>query len=37
MDDPASSFLALLAGDVDGQGSTILIMVVAKLAAFCFS
>src|SRR5437867_6113954 len=36
MDDPASSFLALLAGDVDGQGSTILIMVVAKLAAVLF-
>src|SRR6266550_8202488 len=33
MDDPASSFLALLAGDVAGQGSTTLIMVVAKLAA----
>src|SRR5205809_3237171 len=36
MDDPASSFLALLAGDVGGQGSTILIMVVAKLAAVLF-
>ncbi|HSP64505.1 MAG TPA: hemolysin family protein [Pyrinomonadaceae bacterium] len=36
MDDPASSFLALLAGDVAGQGSTTLIMVVAKLAAVLF-
>lgn len=33
MDDPASSFLALLAGEVAGQGSTTLIMVLAKLAA----
>ena len=36
MDDPASSFLALLAGDVAGQGSITLIMVVAKLAAVLF-
>jgi len=30
------SFLALLAGDVAGQGSTTLIVVVAKLAAVLF-
>src|SRR5713101_4642008 len=36
MDDPASSFLALLAGEVAGQGSTTLTMVVAKLAAVLF-
>src|SRR5437773_6292820 len=36
MDDPASSFLALLADDAAGQGSTTLIMVVAKLAAVLF-
>src|SRR5229473_470757 len=36
MDDPASSFLALLAGDIAGQSSTTLIMVVAKLAAVLF-
>src|SRR5258708_28878167 len=36
MDDPASSFLAMLAGDVAGPGSTTLIIVVAKLAAVLF-
>jgi len=36
MDDPASSFVAFLAGEVPGQGSTTLMMVVAKLAAVLF-
>src|SRR5712692_2811991 len=36
MDDPASSFVAFLAGEVPGQGSTTLMMVVAKLVAVLF-
>src|SRR5713226_8278225 len=36
MDDPASSFVAFLAGEVPGQGSTTLMMVAAKLVAVLF-
>src|SRR5712691_86510 len=36
MDDPASSFLALMAGDVAGQSSTTMLMIVAKLLAVLF-